>query len=720
MRKQALVILLVLILGAVPSWYVKPAAADTYVPIVELNQNFDDYAYHGDIVTTGVVTYVDEDGFMIQNGSGPYTGIYVYTKYYNEGDPVQEGDVVEVKGYPKYYSGLRELSVSSRYNEYYSVIGSSSLPEPFVIPTANYSDSRYQSVLVKFVDANITGRADSWYTKLWIDDGSGEAYVFSDENLPDELEPGARFKYFIGVIYVYVDKNKNSIYEVHPVEYLLYNPDVKIENVEHGPFLKDVPTKVSVTVVNNGSNTANVTFSAAFEGVTVYSTEFTLEGSEKKVVEFYVTPSTLGSHTLKITVEESQKVIPVKVILNPFQVSYGITPYYERLYVREMANVTPLYENFTSLVEELTSCGVNLGDIEGKVKEINATMNEIEKEYSIYTTLKNLLIEQEPGLKVYHYMLMVHVRKAALLSRKVQDDLEFVLPILQKTYDKVEPSCHPVVPGNETSNQTNVTPSNQTNVTPSNQTNVTPSTNVTIRITKVLIDASHGQYYNPTKTDQNGMSTLIDNIKNELGWIVEVNTEPITYEKLKDYDVLIITNPSEDITDEEAAAIKQFVEEGGGLFILGDSYYGHVYYKSLNRVVGDYGISFNNDELMDDDVNTGRAWFPLVGVYNLDHPAMKFLTEEDQLYYNGDTLTITGKAVWLIRGYETSYSEDEDGNIVYEKGSKPVVAAAVEAGEGRVVAYGSSRAISDAYYGHYINTNWPFVKGVLLWLAHEE
>ncbi|WP_240920713.1 hypothetical protein [Thermococcus sp. CX2] len=63
---------------------------------------------------------------------------------------------------------------------------------------------------------------------------------------------------------------------------------------------------------------------------------------------------------------------------------------------------------------------------------------------------------------------------------------------------------------------------------------------------------------------------------------------------------------------------------------------------------------------------------------------------------------------------------DKGGNIIYEKGSKPIIAAAVEVGSGRIVAYGSSKAISDAYYGNYINTNWPFVKGVLLWLAHQE
>lgn len=181
---------------------------------------------------------------------------------------------------------------------------------------------------------------------------------------------------------------------------------------------------------------------------------------------------------------------------------------------------------------------------------------------------------------------------------------------------------------------------------------------------------------------------------------------------------MIITNPQSDITDEEAQAIKQWVKEGGGLFILGD-WYRYVYYRSLNKITEEFGIKFNDDELMDDEINDGKPYYPFVGEYNFEHPATKFLNETWKMYYNGDTLDVSGDAVWLIRGYESSYAVDQTGKITKEKGSKPIVAAAVEVGEGRIVAYGSSKAISDKYYGTYITTNWPFIKGVLLWLAGE-
>jgi len=41
----------------------------------------------------------------------------------------------------------------------------------------------------------------------------------------------------------------------------------------------------------------------------------------------------------------------------------------------------------------------------------------------------------------------------------------------------------------------------------------------------------------------------------------------------KDFDVLVVVIPVKKYTDEEVEAIKQFVEEGGGLIILGDAGY---------------------------------------------------------------------------------------------------------------------------------------------------
>jgi len=234
-----------------------------------------------------------------------------------------------------------------------------------------------------------------------------------------------------------------------------------------------------------------------------------------------------------------------------------------------------------------------------------------------------------------------------------------------------------------------------------------------VKVIRALIDASHNQYFNEQR-----LTGLITRIKNELGWLVDVNAQPITLDLLSKYNVLIIPNPKSDITEKEAQAIKEWVRNGGGLLITGN-WYKYVYYRSLNKVTEEFGIRFNDDELMDDEYNTGKSYYPLVGEFNFAHPTTRFLSGTHQLYYSGNTLDISGNAIWLIRGYETSYAVSETGDITKEKGSKPIIAAAVEVGSGRIVAYGSSMALSDEQNGEYIRTNWPFIKGVLLWLARK-
>ncbi len=483
--------------------------------------------------------------------------------------------------------------------------------------------------------------------------------------------------------YIYFASKENKYNPWPELEIEYYVPIAVKELQVPNRAIQNYDNKIKVVLENGGKAAQNVTFLLYIDDKSVINETIELPAGGDKTVEYIWNPAITGKHEIKAEIEGYDfKSKEVDVIPNPNKIARIMSTYYLSMYTKEWKSLNPLYENFTQLLEEVRQYNISMGEFESQILSVEGQLQLVKQEYQKYITLKRY--SEATGSTSLSFAAMRHIRKAAFLSRGIKDKLEYLIPLMQSAVKKAESG----------------------------------QTGVTIKVTKVLIDASHNQYYNPTKSDSNGMNTLIGKIENDLGWKVDINTEPITYEKLKNYNVLIITNPSKDITDEEAQAIQQFVENGGGLFILGESYYGHVYYKSLNKVVGKYGIEFKDDELMDDDKNTGRSWFPLVGLYNLEHPAMKFLNETHEMLYNGDTLDISGNAVWLITGYETAYAEDKDKNVVKEKGSKPIVAAAVEVGSGRVVAYGSSKAISDAYYQRYINTNWPFVKGVLLWLAH--
>ncbi|NJE31112.1 DNRLRE domain-containing protein [Thermococcus sp. 18S1] len=671
-----------------------------YQSIREIRENWETGKQ---VVTSGIVIGTKYNGFFIQNGTEPNSGIYVYTG----GTPsVQVGDVVQVNGTTAVYKGLYEIS-----NPSYKVVGKAELPEPVVLKVGDVDDS-YQSMLVRLEWVRVVDVDGKLIT---IADDTGSLALYDYYGVMD-VTTGKILKYLEGIGYRY------NVMELYPLDYEIYIPSIGITEVSRPDYaIKGIPMRFKITVVNNGEVADNVTVVLYANGAEIGNATHEIEAGGSATYELSYLPVDLGGLSIDIQVFAKdwglvdERVYDYKVVPNPNVVAYGLTPYYERLYTKEMANITPMYENFTQVVEELTSCGVDLGDLAPRVQWIEDSMAEMQRQYKLYDALKGLLVQQNPYRNSYYYPVMVHIRKAAMLGRDITEEINYVLPKLQAVLAQVEPLCHPPAPSNETEtvpgNET--VPANETGTIP--ETNVTPTTNVTIHVTRVLIDAAHGQYY----VNKVGVSYLVDKIESELGWEVEINQLPLTYDLLKGYDVVILTDPKDDFTSSEIESIKEYIENGGGLLITGE-WYKYANVENFNKIVGDYGITFNPDELMDDDQNSGRPYYPFVGIYNKNHPVMKFVPDDWTMYYNGDTLTINGNAVWLIKGYDTSYSVDADGNVVRIPGTNPIIAAAVDLGDGRIVAYGSSKALSDDYYQKYIKSSWPFIKGALLWLAHQE
>ncbi len=478
--------------------------------------------------------------------------------------------------------------------------------------------------------------------------------------------------------YIYFASKETSYTDEKPYLEIVYWSPISISsiNVPKSAF-RNQPFKIKVILQNNKILDENVTFLLYVDGQLFKNETVLLKANSSKELSYEYTFQTLGTHQIKAELGDyDTKYSTIKVVERPMDIMNRLTAFYDIRYVTYLKpQLDEKYSSYLEIISELKEYGVDLGPLEDKIGAIDTNIPLIEGYYSEYLELKGRYIRP-----LYPYPLMSYIRNAFLLTRETINRINEIMPILNETLIRAKES-----------------PENQTQIS----------------LVRVLVDSSHGQYYNDQR-----LQTLITKMEDELGWLVDVNNEKLTPETLSYYNVLIITNPRSDITDEEAQAIKEWVENGGGLLITGD-WYAFVYYRSLNKVTEEFGIRFNDDELMDDERNTGRPYFPLVGEFNLNHPAMKFLNESSQLYYNGDTLDVSGNAVWLIRGYETSYAEGENNEISKEKGSKPIVAAAVEVGNGRIVAYGSSKAISDDYYGRYIDSNWPFLKGVLLWLAGE-
>ncbi len=131
------------------------------------------------IQTTGIVTAIYEPqagivaNYYIQDGQGPWNGIYVYDNNYVPA----VGDEVTITAEVLEYNDLTELTNVSDFN-----INSSAntLPDPEIITTGAANDEQYEGVLIKVENAECTND-DANYGMWEIDDGSGALLV--DDNL---------------------------------------------------------------------------------------------------------------------------------------------------------------------------------------------------------------------------------------------------------------------------------------------------------------------------------------------------------------------------------------------------------------------------------------------------------------------------------------------------------------------------------------------------------
>ena len=182
---------------------------------------------------------------------------------------------------------------------------------------------------------------------------------------------------------------------------------------------------------------------------------------------------------------------------------------------------------------------------------------------------------------------------------------------------------------------------------------------------------------------------------------VDRNTDSLlTSDLLENYDILILKCPTSLYSDEEIYDIVSFVENGGGLYLIGDhtNVFGMNFY--LNFISEKFGITFNTDATY--DLNSGMTssykpdtLFPHVIVQNVDE--FDFLTS--------CTLTapLTSENVIIgnqILGELGTYSTENFFRISDRKSldleyGLLLQVAAVKYGKGRVLAFTDSTCFSN-------------------------
>jgi len=169
------------------------------VTIAQIQGQADASPYADQIVTTqGIITAIMYHGFVIQDGPGAdgWNGVFVYvfTDFMDEEPWASEivvGAEISLTAVVTEYYGLTELkdmvthSILSTGNE---------VPAPVVLPTGSVAQEKYEGIMVKVQNAEVTEYTPDNHGYFEVNDGSGAANVddeghdfFTDDDLAPVL-----------------------------------------------------------------------------------------------------------------------------------------------------------------------------------------------------------------------------------------------------------------------------------------------------------------------------------------------------------------------------------------------------------------------------------------------------------------------------------------------------------------------------------------------------
>jgi 5'-nucleotidase/UDP-sugar diphosphatase len=158
-----------------------------------------DSPYAGQNVTTdGTVTAVAPEGYYIQNGTGTFSGVFVFT---GSLPSVSPGDVVTLTAPVEEEFGLTRLNLDRPAGSA-NVTGTASVPTALALDTGEVSQEAYEGVLVNVSEADVPttpGEFGEWD----VDDGSGQANIDDVDTGASATpqESGGTVDYIIGPVY---------------------------------------------------------------------------------------------------------------------------------------------------------------------------------------------------------------------------------------------------------------------------------------------------------------------------------------------------------------------------------------------------------------------------------------------------------------------------------------------------------------------------------------
>ena len=197
----------------------------------------------------------------------------------------------------------------------------------------------------------------------------------------------------------------------------------------------------------------------------------------------------------------------------------------------------------------------------------------------------------------------------------------------------------------------------------------------------------------------NGVTVLAELLRCR-GWEVERYQDIVNDNVLAEPDVIIVAYPTESFSGEELEAMLKFVNEGGGLFLIGEWGNVHENADTLNSIAHNFGITLNGDRICDPTYYIRKGLKGKVfdvPVFNL-RPHV--ITEGVKSFRIVSACSLSAPYDNIIAwGSQESFADlDFDSELdAFETGQYVPVFAVATYGNGRVAAVGDLSWLSNEY-----------------------
>jgi uncharacterized membrane protein len=244
---------------------------------------------------------------------------------------------------------------------------------------------------------------------------------------------------------------------------------------------------------------------------------------------------------------------------------------------------------------------------------------------------------------------------------------------------------------------------------------------------QIVFDEYHDEAVRISNEEVSGYFGFACELGN-LGYQVR-KTEGMLSNELASSNVLVVAFPQKEFNSNEIQMIREFVNDGGGLFLIGEWANLKGVADCLNSLSTQFGMSFKNNRLTDFDdkydrkneimesvLGPGEMPFLVKIVDFEEHPTTYGVNSIG--YLAGCTLETDKKnaLVWTDHSCFADHRIDEFQQISEEEGPF-ILAAKLEYGKGRVISIGDSSPFSNRFL--QTEDNKKFGLQILKWLSHD-